>query len=60
MRLIPGISALGRRATNHPSGGLSDLGGSVTALVTPFRDGLVDGKVLATLCERQIRGGTAA
>jgi len=61
MRLIPGISALGRsRATNHPSGCLSQIGGSVTALVTPFRDGRVDGHVLASLCERQIRGGTAA
>ncbi len=61
MRLVPGISALGRsRATNHQSGGLSQIGGSVTALVTPFRDGLVDGNALAALCERQIRGGTAA
>lgn len=60
MRLIPRISALGRRATNHPSGGLSQIGGAVTALVTPFRDGQVDGNALALLCERQIRGGTAA
>lgn len=60
MRLIPGASALGRRATNHPSGSLSQVGGSVTALVTPFRDGRIDSNALAALCERQIRGGTAA
>jgi 4-hydroxy-tetrahydrodipicolinate synthase len=60
MRMIPDVSALGRRATNHPSGSLSQIGGSVTALVTPFRDGRVDGNALAALCERQIRGGTAA
>ncbi len=60
MRLIPGISAVERRATSHPSGGLSQIGGSVTALVTPFRDGRVDDNALATLCERQIKGGTAA
>lgn len=60
MRLIPGIPALARRATNQPGGSLSHIKGSVTALVTPFRDGCVDGAVLAALCERQIRGGTAA
>ncbi len=60
MRLIPGISDLGRRASHRPSGGLANIGGSVTALVTPFRDGQVDGGALASLCERQVRGGTAA
>jgi 4-hydroxy-tetrahydrodipicolinate synthase len=32
----------------------------VTALVTPFRNGQIDGSALSALCERQIRGGTAA
>ena len=60
MRLIAGISTLAPRVTNQPGGSLSYVTGSVTALITPFRDGCVDGAVLATLCERQIRGGTAA
>ena len=60
MRLIPRVPALGRNATNHPSGGLSQLGRSVTALATPFRDGQVDDGALARLCERQAKAGTAA
>ena len=36
------------------------LGGSVTALATPFRDGAVDEAALAALCERQIARGTTA
>ena len=60
MHLVPARSALGRRATNQPGGSISRLGGSVTALVTPFRDGQVDGNALAALCERQIRADTAA
>jgi 4-hydroxy-tetrahydrodipicolinate synthase len=39
---------------------LGQLRGSVTALVTPFRDGSLDLAGLARLCERQIAGGTAA
>ena len=58
MRLIPGLSALGR--TNQPSGSLGCTGGSAVALVTPFRDGQVDDGALAALCERQIRAGTSA
>jgi len=34
-------------------------GGSMTALVTPFRDGQVDTVALSTQCERQIRRGTS-
>jgi len=60
MRLIPGISAQGRRPTNQPLGSLSVAGGSMTALITPFRDGQVNAIALATQCERQIRRGTAA
>ncbi len=59
MRLIPGLSALERRAAKQPPGVLSHIGGSLAALVTPFREGKVDDRALATLCERQIRGGTA-
>jgi len=60
MRVIPGISAPGRRPSNQPSGSLKMAGGSMTALVTPFRDGQVHAVALATQCERQIRRGTAA
>ncbi len=60
MRLIPGLSALGRAATNQRRGSLSRLGGLMTALVTPFRNGQVDRSALAALCTRQITGGTAA
>jgi len=60
MRLIPDRAALGCRPTHRRSGGLADLGGSMTALVTPFRDGQVDAVALAPHCERQIRRGTAA
>jgi 4-hydroxy-tetrahydrodipicolinate synthase len=60
MRLIPGISALGRQPSNQTSGRLSLAGGSLTALVTPFGGGRVDAAALATQCERQIRRGTAA
>lgn len=34
--------------------------GSITALITPFRDGRVDEDAFVALCERQIVGGTAA
>lgn len=60
MRLIPDTSTRAPRVSNQPSGSLSHLNGSLTALVTPFRDGSVDSAALAALCERQIRGGTAA
>jgi 4-hydroxy-tetrahydrodipicolinate synthase len=59
MRLIPGMSALGRRANPSP-GSLGCAGGSATALVTPFRDGQVDVGALAVLCERQVKAGTSA
>jgi 4-hydroxy-tetrahydrodipicolinate synthase len=36
------------------------MGGSLTALTTPFRDTVVDWKALSRLCERQIDRGTAA
>lgn len=36
------------------------LGGSIVALVTPFRDGTIDRHALAALCERQILAGTTA
>ncbi len=60
MRLIPGVSAPGRRPSNQPSGSLSMAGGSMTALVMPFRDGQLHANALATQCERQIRRGTSA
>ena len=34
------------------------LSGSITALITPFRDGQVDEDALYALVERQIRAGT--
>ena len=39
---------------------LFELAGSVTAIITPFRDGEVDEACLAALCERQIARGTTA
>lgn len=60
MRVIPGSSALGRRPINQLLGSLSLAGGSMAALVTPFRNGQVDALALATQCERQIRRRTAA
>ena len=39
---------------------LSRLTGSVTALATPFLNGDVDLEAVGLLCERQVRGGTAA
>ncbi|HEY0184708.1 MAG TPA: 4-hydroxy-tetrahydrodipicolinate synthase [Rhodopila sp.] len=36
------------------------LGGSLTALATPFKDGLIDEPAFVRLCERQITRGTAA
>lgn len=46
--------------TMHPAPGLAGLEGSMTALVTPFRDGAVDVDALAALCRRQVRAGAAA
>ena len=34
------------------------LSGSITALITPFRDGQIDEDALNTLVERQIEAGT--
>lgn len=39
---------------------LDGLRGSMTALVTPFKDGRIDETAFVSLCERQIRCGTAA
>ena len=39
---------------------LAGLRGSMTALVTPFRGGRVDEPRLSSLCELQVRAGTAA
>jgi 4-hydroxy-tetrahydrodipicolinate synthase len=39
---------------------LSRLGGSLVAIVTPFRDNDLDERALAALCRRQIEAGTAA
>jgi 4-hydroxy-tetrahydrodipicolinate synthase len=36
------------------------LGGSATAIITPFRDGVVDEEAFRRLCERQIARGTTA
>ncbi len=36
------------------------LGGSMTAIITPFRDGAVDEQAFGRLCERQITRGTTA
>lgn len=37
---------------------MKDLKGSITALVTPFRDGKLDEKAFSALVERQIKAGT--
>ena len=42
-----------------PTQGLAGLAGSITALVTPFRDGAVDEPALTALCQRQVRAGSA-
>ena len=60
MRLIERAAIMKRGTTNVMAGCLSGLSGSLTAVVTPFRNGDVDGTALAVLCERQIRRGTAA
>jgi 4-hydroxy-tetrahydrodipicolinate synthase len=39
---------------------VAGLGGSLTALITPFRDSCVDWKALCHLTERQIERGTSA
>ena len=36
---------------------LTQLGGAMTALITPFKNGEVDHEALAALVERQIKGG---
>jgi 4-hydroxy-tetrahydrodipicolinate synthase len=36
------------------------LSGSMTALATPFRDGMIDGPAFVALCQRQIERGTTA
>ena len=36
------------------------LSGSMAALATPFRDGLIDEAAFVRLCERQIERGTTA
>ncbi len=36
------------------------LGGSMTAVITPFRDGAVDEAAFVLLCDRQIARGTTA
>ncbi|MBC7801767.1 MAG: hypothetical protein H7Z10_14190, partial [Gemmatimonadaceae bacterium] len=50
MRMIP-RAAHTRRRQSTMAGGLAALGGSLVALVTPFRDGDVDTDALAALCE---------
>ncbi len=46
--------------TNAPGWPLAALGGSLVAMATPFRDGVVDGERFSPLCERQVRCGTTA
>ncbi|MEX6724896.1 4-hydroxy-tetrahydrodipicolinate synthase [Parapedomonas caeni] len=36
------------------------IGGSIPALITPFRDGVIDEPTFRTLVERQIKGGSKA
>ena len=59
MRLIS-QAAPARGTADTRTGPVSRLGGSLAAVVTPFRDGILDGPALAALCERQVRRGTAA
>ena len=37
-----------------------ELGGSMTALATPFKDGAIDQAAFVRLCQRQIARGTTA
>jgi 4-hydroxy-tetrahydrodipicolinate synthase len=46
--------------TTAMTSALSHLGGSLVAIVTPFRDTQLDATSLAALCRRQIDAGTAA
>lgn len=48
------------RSAPEPAGGLAGLGGSLTALATPFLNGEVDLEAVHALCDRQARRGTAA
>ena len=49
-----------RRKPPADAGCLSGLTGSVTALATPLLKGDVDLEAVSMLCERQVKGGTAA
>ncbi len=60
MRMIPYPASVRRNVADTLAERLAGLGGSLVALVTPFRNGDVDAPALAALCERQIRRGTAA
>jgi len=41
-------------------GMISALRGSMVALITPFKDDVLDEEAFVALCERQIERGTAA
>ena len=60
MRLISRPPSSRALATNNPAGCLSRLGGSIAAMITPFRNGLIDQETLSRLCERQVQRGSGA
>ena len=51
---------IGRPRSANLAGCFANLGGSVTAMITPFRNGDLDLESIAKLCERQVRGDTSA
>ncbi len=60
MRLIHGSPTSRHNARGRVASGISEVRGSITALVTPFHKGRVDDETIGKLCERQIGHGTAA
>ena len=59
MSRLSSLTGLGARVP-APLGGRGGLGGSMTAIVTPFRAGRIDEARFSALCELQARAGTAA
>ncbi len=52
--------AFAARPSCRTMDGLAGLGGSITAMVTPFHAGALDADALAMLCDRQVQRGTSA
>ena len=59
MRLNHQLGLAWPRNGTRPARTLAQIEGSLVALVTPFRHRKIDGNAFSTLCERQVRRGTA-